>query len=41
MLAMIVLIAIGAIVNAGNAQKAFWFDSADKIEAVSPTGAEL
>lgn len=41
MLAMIVLVAIGAIINAGNASKTFWLDTADQIDTVAPTGAEL
>jgi Flp pilus assembly pilin Flp len=41
MLAMIVLIAIGAIANAGTSHKAFWLDSAEKIKDISPSGTEL
>ena len=41
MLAMIIVAAIGAILNAGNVQKALWFDTADSMTEITPTGTEL
>ena len=41
MLAMIVLIAIGAIINAGNVHRAFWLDTANQLGQVTQSGGSL
>lgn len=41
MLCMIVLVAIGAILNAGTAHRAFWLDTADQMETITPSGGAL
>jgi Flp pilus assembly pilin Flp len=35
MLMLILVAAVGAILNAGSVQKAIWFDSADKLDEVA------
>ena len=41
MLMLIIVVAVGAILNAGDTQKALWFDSASQIETVATTTAQL
>ncbi len=41
MLAMILVAAIAAILNAGTMQKALWFDSADDMSAITPQSPML
>ncbi len=41
MLACIIVAAIAGILNAGDVQKALWFNTADKMTAITPTGPVL
>lgn len=41
MLALIITSAIGAILNAGTVQRALWFDSAEDMTKITPTGPKL
>lgn len=41
MLAMIILVAVGAIVNAGQMHRAFWLDSAAKLDTMTQASASF